>query len=199
MSTKGGKARFAPGGREYEKRKAQNKRRGPRRTGEVEKSAEEKKRKDDGEEDSEEGENEESGSEEGSEEEETNQKTVEKDEDSEEGEEGEEEGTWKKKSARQAKPKGLQGVIDVANPNREKKEHIKANEVVNLKQVQPLSRREKEALEKQKQQNRVEKSDMARLAQIRRDREAAAKKREEEKTSKDTKLKEGIKKLTVQE
>jgi len=67
MSNKGGKARFAPGGREYEKRKAQNKRRGPGRKVEDDKNAERKKKEED--EDSEEGEESE-GNEEGSENEE---------------------------------------------------------------------------------------------------------------------------------
>jgi len=76
---------------------------------------------------------------------------------------------------------------------------LKPSEVSKLVQNQAaLSRREKEALEKQKQQNRIEKADLVRLAQIRKEREAAAKKREEEKNAKEqAKLKEGIKKLTV--
>lgn len=200
MSNKGGKARFAPGGREYEKRKAQNKRRGFKKT-----DGEEKKREEDEEDIEEEGEE---GSEEGSEEEEevkskATKKEKEEDddeedeEDDEEGEEGDDE--WKKKSSRSTKPKGLQGVIEVSNPNREVKQNLKASEISKLVQNPGmLSRREKEALEKQKQQNRIEKSDLVRLAQIRKDREAAAKKREEEKNAKDQpKTKDGIKKLTV--
>jgi len=192
MSTnKGGKARFAPGGKEYEKRKALNKRRGFKKPDD-----EEKKKKEDDEESSE---GEEEGSEEGSEED-IKEKEEQKDDDSEgsEGSEGEEGEDWKKKSNRAAKPKGLQGVIEVANPNREVKQNLKASEVNKIIQNPGvLSRREKEALEKQKQQNRIEKQDLARLAQIRKEREAAAKKREEEKTAKDGKgTKEGVKKLT---
>jgi len=203
MSSKG-KARFAPGGREYEKRKAANKRRGPRPAVRGEKTEEEdrasiearNKRKADGEDVSEEG-----SDEEGSEGEESSEG-----DESSEGEEGEEgeEGGWKKKSNREAKPKGIQSLIEVENPNRAKKEHIKASEVINLvnkpNQGSQLSRREKEAVEKEKMKNRAEKNDLQRLAQIRKEREEAAKRREEEKKAKEDKekqVKEGVKKLTI--
>jgi len=192
MSTKGGKARFAPGGREYEKRKAQNKRRGPGRKA-FDENDEQRKKKEDDEESSEGEESEGSNNEEGEEEKEKEGSASEgeKDEELSDDEEGED---WKSKPSRLAKPKGLQGIIDVDNPNREQKAHIKPNEVLNLPQAQQPSRREKEAIEKQRQQQRVERSDLARLAQIRKEREAAAKKREEEQKTKDSKSKEGIKK-----
>eukprot|EP01118_Nematostelium_gracile_P020255 TRINITY_DN9777_c0_g1_i3.p1 TRINITY_DN9777_c0_g1~~TRINITY_DN9777_c0_g1_i3.p1 ORF type:complete len:194 (-),score=76.32 TRINITY_DN9777_c0_g1_i3:25-606(-) len=193
MSSRG-RARLAPGGREYEKKKALNKRRGAPRTFESrpKEDDEERKRRDDSEDESEGEENE---SKSGSEEEGDDSR-----EESGSGDEEGEGGDWKHKSNRAAKPKGLQGVIDVENPNREQKTHMKANEVLNLvnrQQNAAPTRKEKEAMEKQRIQNRIEKQDLARLQQVRKEREEAAKRREEEKNAKSSKVKEGIKKLTI--
>jgi hypothetical protein len=90
-------------------------------------------------------------------------------------------------------------VIDVENPNRAKKEHMKVADLEKLSISKPeLSRREREEVEKQEAQRRYwemhkagktdqAKSDLARLAVIRKQREDAAKKREEEKKAKEAK------------
>jgi len=87
--------------------------------------------------------------------------------------------------------------IEIENPNREKKEHIKVADLgkLNVGSGTQLSRREREAVEKQKMQNRIEKNDLVRLAEIRKQRDEAAKRREEETKSKEDGKgkKEGVK------
>jgi len=99
---------------------------------------------------------------------------------------------WKSKSNKPAKAKGVEELIEIENPNRHQKQHLKASEVANVKTE--LTRKEKEVIEKQKAtQARVEKSDLARLVEIRKQREEAAKRREEEKDAKEAKAKETAK------
>jgi len=150
---------YAPGGKLYEKRKAQNKRRGgPRRTAE----GEDNWRKNKSDEESDENDTEESSEEE-----------------SNEGEKV------------QPTP-----AIDIDNPNRSKPEHVKVADLETSMAKTDLSRREREEVEKQEAQQRYwemhkagktdqAKADLARLALIRKQREDAAKKREEEKKAKE--------------
>jgi len=226
MSTK--KGRFQPGGREYEKRKAANKRRGPRKP----RDPDNRPTKDD-DESSSSSEEEEEGVE-GGENANTEKSTENKDDkdtkdkdtqnkdpkakdkddakdkgdakkdknndddsedDSEDDSDDSDDGdgdnkpqignSWKPKKKKVSKPKGIQALIEVENPNYVKQEHLKASEVKNVKTI--LSRREKEAIEKDKAKLRLGESDMARLAIVRQQREEAAKRREEEKTAKDVK------------
>jgi len=228
MSTK--KGRFQPGGREYEKRKAANKRRGPRKP----RDPDNRPTKDDDESSSSSEEEEgveggENANTEKSTENKDDKETKDKDtqnkdpkakdkddakdkgkgdakkdknnaddddddeDDSEDDSDDSDDGdnkpqignSWKPKKKKVAKPKGIQALIEVENPNYVKQEHLKASEVKNVKTI--LSRREKEAIEKDKAKLRLGESDMARLAIVRQQREEAAKRREEEKTAKDVK------------
>ena len=89
------------------------------------------------------------------------------------------------------KPKGVDGLIEINNPNRNRKVTKKVTEIDSNTEV-TLSRREREEIEKQHAQQRYQKlhaegkteqaqRDLARLAIIRKQREEAAKKKEEAK------------------
>ncbi|XP_077131483.1 28 kDa heat- and acid-stable phosphoprotein [Ranitomeya variabilis] len=95
----------------------------------------------------------------------------------------------------QQKRKGVEGLIDIENPNRAAQASKKVTQV-DVEGPRELSRREKEEIEKQKAKERYmklhlagktdqAKADLARLAIIRKQREEAAKKKEEEKKVKD--------------
>ncbi|GAV64030.1 PP28 domain-containing protein [Cephalotus follicularis] len=95
------------------------------------------------------------------------------------------------------KRKGIQGIIDIENPNLVKPKNVKAKDV-DIGKTTELSRREREEIEKQKaherymrlqEQGKTEqaKKDLERLALIRQQRADAAKKREEEKAAKELK------------
>ncbi|KAM8934545.1 28 kDa heat- and acid-stable phosphoprotein isoform 1-T1 [Pelodytes ibericus] len=95
----------------------------------------------------------------------------------------------------QQKRKGVEGLIDIENPNRAAQTTKKVTQV-DLEGPKELSRREREEIEKQKAKERYmkmhlagktdqAKADLARLAIIRKQREEAAKKKEEEKKVKD--------------
>ncbi|NP_001085998.1 PDGFA associated protein 1 S homeolog [Xenopus laevis] len=95
----------------------------------------------------------------------------------------------------QQKCKGVEGLIDIENPNRIAQSSKKVTQV-DLEGPRELSRREREEIEKQKAKERYmkmhlagktdqAKADLARLAIIRKQREDAAKKKEEEKKFKD--------------
>ncbi|KAI5386749.1 hypothetical protein KIW84_073051 [Lathyrus oleraceus] len=88
------------------------------------------------------------------------------------------------------KAKGVQGVIEIENPNLVKPKNIKARDI-DIGKTSELSRREREEIEKQRaherymklqEQGKTEQSrkDLDRLALIRQERAEAAKKREEE-------------------
>ncbi|KAM4632004.1 28 kDa heat- and acid-stable phosphoprotein [Discoglossus pictus] len=96
----------------------------------------------------------------------------------------------------QQKRKGVEGLIDIENPNRAANTSKKVTQI-ELDRPKELSRREREEIEKQKAKERYmkmhlagktdqAKADLARLAIIRKQREDAAKKKEEEKKSKDS-------------
>ncbi|CAI9583170.1 unnamed protein product [Staurois parvus] len=96
----------------------------------------------------------------------------------------------------QQKRKGVEGLIDIENPNRAAQASKKVTQL-ELEGPKELSRREREEIEKQKAKERYmkmhlagktdqAKADLARLAIIRKQREEAAKKKEEEKKLKDT-------------
>ncbi|XP_027347043.1 28 kDa heat- and acid-stable phosphoprotein-like [Abrus precatorius] len=95
------------------------------------------------------------------------------------------------------KTKGIQGVIEIENPNLVKPKNLKARDV-DVGKTTELSRREREEIEKQRaherymrlqEQGKTEQArkDLERLALIRQQREEAAKKREEEKAAKEQK------------
>merc|ERR1711894_27062 len=91
-----------------------------------------------------------------------------------------------------AKPKGVQGLIEIANPNYVQKKTKKVTEldVGSESSSKPqLSRREREEVEKQQAKERYQKmhmqgkteearADLARLALIRKQREEASKKKQ---------------------
>ncbi|EPY90048.1 hypothetical protein CB1_000055008 [Camelus ferus] len=90
----------------------------------------------------------------------------------------------------QQKRKGVEGLIDIENPNRVAQTTKKVTQL-DLDGPKELSRREREEIEKQKAKERYmkmhlagkteqAKADLARLAIIRRQREEAARKKEEE-------------------
>ncbi|XP_048449093.1 28 kDa heat- and acid-stable phosphoprotein isoform X1 [Rhincodon typus] len=96
------------------------------------------------------------------------------------------------------KKKGVEGLIEIENPNRV----VQKNKKVTALDLNPpnreLSRREREEIEKQQARERYMKlhlegkteqarADLARLAIIRKQREDAAKKRENEKKGKEAK------------
>ncbi|XP_075890837.1 pdgfa associated protein 1a [Nelusetta ayraudi] len=94
----------------------------------------------------------------------------------------EDESTTKKRS-------GVEGLIEIENPNRVSQKNKKVAEV-DVNAPKELSRREREEIEKQKSQERYNKlhsegktdqakADLARLAIIKKQREDAAKKREQ--------------------
>ncbi|XP_075036027.1 28 kDa heat- and acid-stable phosphoprotein [Mixophyes fleayi] len=95
----------------------------------------------------------------------------------------------------QQKRKGVEGLIDIENPNRAAQASKKVAQI-DLEGPKELSRREREEIEKQKAKERYmkmhlagktdqAKADLARLAIIRKQREEAAKKKVEEKKTKD--------------
>ncbi|XP_056153248.1 pdgfa associated protein 1a [Lampris incognitus] len=108
--------------------------------------------------------------------------------DSEEESSSEEEYESKKKS-------GVEGLIEIENPNRVSQKGKKVTDL-DLEEPKELSRREREEIEKQKAKERYMKlhlegkteqarADLARLAIIKKQREEAAKKREELRKEKD--------------
>ncbi|OMO66002.1 Casein kinase substrate, phosphoprotein PP28 [Corchorus olitorius] len=93
------------------------------------------------------------------------------------------------------KHKGIQGLIEINNPNWVKPKNVKARDI-DIGKTTELSRREREEIEKQEanerhmkqqEQGKTEKArnNLERLALIRQEREEAAKKREEEKAVKE--------------
>lgn len=95
------------------------------------------------------------------------------------------------------KKKGIQGIIEIENPNLVKPKTVKARDV-DMGRTTELSRREREEIEKQRarerymrlqEQGKTEQArkDLERLALIREQRAEAAKKREEEKAAKEQK------------
>uniref|UniRef100_A0A8D0E3V8 PDGFA associated protein 1 n=1 Tax=Salvator merianae TaxID=96440 RepID=A0A8D0E3V8_SALMN len=95
----------------------------------------------------------------------------------------------------QPKHKGVEGMIDIENPNRVAQTTKKVTQI-DLEGPRELSRREREEIEKQKAKERYmkmhlagkteqAKADLARLAIIRKQREEAARKKEEERKAKD--------------
>ena len=93
------------------------------------------------------------------------------------------------------KTKGVESLIEISNPNRVQKKTKKVNDLdVNAKVE--LSRREREEIERQRQQALYRKKheagqteearrDLARLAIIRKEREAAAERRRQEELQKE--------------
>ncbi|XP_065120978.1 pdgfa associated protein 1b [Paramisgurnus dabryanus] len=93
------------------------------------------------------------------------------------------------------KRKGVEGLIEIENPNRAAQKAKKVTEI-ELEGPKQLSRREREEIEKQKAKERYmkmhlagktdqAKADLARLAIIRKQREDAARKKEEERKAKE--------------
>jgi len=95
------------------------------------------------------------------------------------------------------KAKGVEGLIEVENPNRVVQKTKKISQLDSLEATKPeLSRREREEIEKQQAKANYARlhaagktddarADLARLAIIKKQREDAAKKRDEEKLSRD--------------
>ncbi|XP_029996772.1 pdgfa associated protein 1b [Sphaeramia orbicularis] len=97
--------------------------------------------------------------------------------------------------ASERKRTGVEGLIQIENPNRVAQKSKKVTQI-ELDEPKQLSRREREEIEKQKAKERYmkmhlagktdqAKADLARLAIIRKQREEAAKKKEEEKKAKE--------------
>lgn len=95
--------------------------------------------------------------------------------------------------------KGAEGLIDIQNPNRVQQKMKKVSNLTHDDAKPQLSRREREELEKQRAKAHYQKlhaqgkteearADLARLAIIRKQREEAAKKREEERLGKNLKF-----------
>lgn len=95
----------------------------------------------------------------------------------------------------QQKRKGVEGLIDIENPNRAAQTTKKVTQL-DLEGPKELSRREREEIEKQKAKERYmkmhlagktdqAKADLARLAIIRKQREDAAKKKDDERKAKE--------------
>ncbi|XP_016324278.1 28 kDa heat- and acid-stable phosphoprotein-like [Sinocyclocheilus anshuiensis] len=93
------------------------------------------------------------------------------------------------------KKKGVEGLIEIENPNRAAQKSKKVTDI-ELEGPRQLSRREREEIEKQKAKERYmkmhlagktdqAKADLARLAIIRKQREDAARKKEEERKAKE--------------
>ncbi|PRQ29052.1 putative casein kinase substrate, phosphoprotein PP28 [Rosa chinensis] len=102
-----------------------------------------------------------------------------------------EDGSDEESDGQDEKKKGVQGIIEIENPNVVKPKTLKAKDI-DIGKPTELSRREREELEKQRARERYMKlqeqgkteqarKDLERLALIRLQREEAAKKREEEK------------------
>ncbi|OMP07255.1 Casein kinase substrate, phosphoprotein PP28 [Corchorus olitorius] len=96
---------------------------------------------------------------------------------------------------KEQKQKGIQGLIEINNPNWVKPKNVKVRDI-DIGKTTELSRREREEIEKQEanerhmkrqEQGKTEKArnNLERLALIRQEREEAAKKREEEKAVKE--------------
>lgn len=109
---------------------------------------------------------------------------------------------------KEAKPKGVSHLIEVANPNRMKAKSKKVTELESAEDIQgpQLSRREREELQKQQAAAHYRKmhlegkteearSDLARLAIIKKQREDAARKKEEERKALEAAKKEAEDKL----
>ncbi|KAL6206649.1 hypothetical protein ACLB2K_023897 [Fragaria x ananassa] len=114
-----------------------------------------------------------------------------------------EDGSDEESDGQDEKKKGVEGIIEIENPNLVKPKTLKAKDI-DIGKPTELSRREREELEKQRarerymklqEQGKTEqaKKDLERLALIRQQREEAAKKREEEKTAKEQKKAESRK------
>ncbi|ONI10580.1 hypothetical protein PRUPE_4G054900 [Prunus persica] len=95
------------------------------------------------------------------------------------------------------KKKGIQGIIEIENPNLVKPKTLKVKDI-DIGKTTELSRREREEIEKQRarerhmrlqEQGKTEEArkDLERLALIREQRAEAAKKREEERAAKEQK------------
>jgi hypothetical protein len=137
----GAQARPAPGSREYEKNKAMNKRRGAPRGSRQDDVWEERPETVDSDEEEEEDSEEESGDEATTT---TTKKlskaTLDESEDDDEDDDSDEEAEKKERKA-----KGLEGIIDVENPNRVKqRDAIKVSEIAKVTSKQPeLNRKER--------------------------------------------------------
>lgn len=94
------------------------------------------------------------------------------------------------------KRKGVEGLIDIENPNRVASKSKKVTQIELDNEPKQLSRREREEIEKQKAKERYmkmhlagktdqAKADLARLAIIKKQREEAARKKEEERKAKE--------------
>jgi len=111
------------------------------------------------------------------------------------GSEGSEEGSDEGEEKQAPKPSGVQGIIEVENINRQKKITLKVADLdPNAKPE--MSRREKEEIQAQQAKQRYlemhragktdeAKADLARLAQIKKEREESARKRDDEKKAKE--------------
>ncbi|XP_003747648.1 28 kDa heat- and acid-stable phosphoprotein [Galendromus occidentalis] len=115
-------------------------------------------------------------------------------EESSEESSGEEEG-----EAAEEKKKGVEGLIEIENPNRAVTKPKKTTEALDTEQAPELSRREREEIQKQKARAHYEKmhaagrtdqarADLARLAIVRKQREEQARKKAEEKRLAEEKL-----------
>lgn len=122
---------------------------------------------------------------------------LESDSEEESGSEDSESNSDEEEEEQTAKAKGVEGLIEVENPNRVVQKAKKVSQLDNLEATKPeLSRREREELEKQAAKANYQrlhaqgktddaKADLARLALIRKQREDAAKKRDEERKSRE--------------
>ncbi|EXC47960.1 hypothetical protein L484_000432 [Morus notabilis] len=120
-----------------------------------------------------------------------------------EEEESEEESGEESEEESNEKRKGIEGIIEIENPNLVKPKTVKAKDI-DIGKTTELSRREREELEKQRAHERYmrlqeqgktdqARKDLERLTLIRQQRAEAAKKREEEKAAKEQKKVEGRK------
>ncbi|KAM9773342.1 pdgfa associated protein 1a [Syngnathus typhle] len=115
-------------------------------------------------------------------------------------ESGSEEESSSEEESEHKKRSGVEGLIEIENPNRISQKSKKVTEV-DVEAPRELSRREREEIEKQKSKERYmklhlegktdqAKADLARLAIIKKQREEAARKRDElRKDAEDTKAK----------
>lgn len=122
-------------------------------------------------------------------------------------EESEEEVSSEEEERQEEKKKGVEGIIEIENPNLAKpKKMLKARDI-DIEKTSELSRREREEIEKQRSRERYtklqeqgkteqEKKDLERLSLVRQQRAEAAKKREEEKSAKEEKKVQSRKPLT---
>merc|ERR1712128_267762 len=107
----------------------------------------------------------------------------------------EEESSSSEEEDENAKKKGVAGMIEIENPNRVKKTMKKVSQLDDVPAKPQLSRREREEIDKARAKAHYQKqhaagkteearADLARLAIIRKQREDAAKKRDEDKKAK---------------